>query len=133
MSENEWVLLKESLREIKDALIDLNSKLDKRAEYLMARAEANKTDIERHKTEMIHVNTKMKELSDGLVLTVDRVDGLELTNENMVKKSECNNTRSECQNARMKSRETCRNWILVAFAAANVILVAVTVFDKVFR
>lgn len=130
MGESELAWFRDSFKDIKEALQEMNTKLDKKADYLQSRAENNFTEIEKLKG---YVNVRVegiKKLEGDVVVLTDRVDSLELCGENTVKKSECSHTRKECQEGRQKHMDSSRNWILFAFAAAQLIFAAVLLFDK---
>jgi predicted nuclease with TOPRIM domain len=130
MSDNELSWFRESFKDIKDALGEMNLKLDKKADYLQSRAEANFTEIEKLKG---YVNVRVegiKKMEDDINILTDRVDSLEICGENTVKKSECSSTRRECREGQQKRVDSSRNWILFAFAAAQLIFAAVLLFDK---
>ena len=76
MGESELAWFRDSFKDIKEALQEMNTKLDKKADYLQSRAENNFTEIEKLKG---YVNVRVegiKKLEGDVVVLTDRVDSL---------------------------------------------------------
>ena len=132
MSDNELSWFRESFKEIKESLLEMNAKLDKKSDYLQARAEENHTEIMTMKENAAVRAETMRKLQADLDIASNRLDKLELCGQNTLQRVDCEAIRKHCLETRQKGVDNKRNWLLFAFAAIQVLFAAAVIIDKFF-